>query len=62
MQIGKDIGFSVLTEGIETKKDLLQIKELGVQYGQGWHIGKPKNYVIYLIRHFFNQLSNIFIP
>ena len=40
MQIGKDIGFSVLTEGIETKKDLLQIKELGVQYGQGWYIGK----------------------
>ena len=42
MQIGKDIGFSVLAEGIETKKDLLQIIELGVQYGQSWYIGKPK--------------------
>ena len=42
MQIGKDIGFSVLAEGIKTKKDLFQIKELGVQYGQGWYIGKPQ--------------------
>ena len=62
MLIGKDIVFSALAEGIETQKDLLQIKELGVQYGQGWYYRKTTNYVIYLIRHFFNQLSNIFIP
>ena len=42
MQIGKDVGFSVLAKCIETKKDLLQIKELGVQYGQVRYIGKPK--------------------
>ena len=42
MLIGKDIGFSALAEGIETQKDLLQIKELGVQYGQGCYLGKPQ--------------------
>ena len=42
VEIGKNIGYSVLAEGIETKKDLLLIKELGVNYGQGWYVGKPK--------------------
>ena len=42
VEIGKSIGFSVLAEGIETKSDLLKAQKLGVQFGQGWFIGKPK--------------------
>ena len=42
VEIGNSIGFSVLAEGIETKNDLLKAKKLGVQFGQGWFIGKPK--------------------
>tara|TARA_A100001011_G_scaffold395200_1_gene489496 strand:- start:11971 stop:12963 length:993 start_codon:yes stop_codon:yes gene_type:complete len=42
VDIGKSIGFSVLAEGIENKSDLLQAKKLGVKFGQGWFIGKPR--------------------
>ena len=42
VKIGQDIGFKVLAEGIETKKNLITLKKLGVGYGQGWFIGKPE--------------------
>ena len=42
VEIGKSIGYSVLAEGIETKSDLLLAKKLGVEFGQGWFIGKPE--------------------
>ncbi len=42
VNIGNTIGFSVLAEGIETKKDLLSVRNLGVKYGQGWYIGRPE--------------------
>ncbi len=42
VEMGINIGYSVLAEGIEKKSELSLAKMLGVKYGQGWYIGKPK--------------------
>ncbi|OIU72453.1 EAL domain-containing protein [Rossellomorea aquimaris] len=36
-----ELGISVLAEGIERKEELAFCKEIGVNYGQGYLIGKP---------------------
>ena len=36
-----EMGFSLVAEGIETAKELATLRELGVGYGQGFHLAEP---------------------
>jgi EAL domain-containing protein (putative c-di-GMP-specific phosphodiesterase class I) len=36
-----DLGAVVIAEGVETASELDCLRELGVQYGQGFHLGRP---------------------
>ncbi len=38
----KGVGIKLIAEGIETDEELLQLISLGVDYGQGFLLGKPK--------------------
>lgn len=40
-EIAENTGSQVIAEGIETKSELLLIRELGIPFGQGYHIGRP---------------------
>ncbi|MGM0844361.1 MAG: EAL domain-containing protein [Bacillota bacterium] len=40
-RISRELGISVLAEGIERKEELQYCKSLGVDLGQGYYIGKP---------------------
>jgi sensor c-di-GMP phosphodiesterase-like protein len=31
----------VVAEGVETEADAAALRALGVDYGQGWHFGRP---------------------
>jgi diguanylate cyclase (GGDEF)-like protein/PAS domain S-box-containing protein len=35
------LGRTIVAEGIETAEQALALRELGVQCGQGWHLGRP---------------------
>jgi len=37
----KELGARVVAEGIETVEDAEALLALGVDYGQGWHYGRP---------------------
>lgn len=39
--VGRGCGAKVVAEGIETAEDAAALLELGVDYGQGWHFGRP---------------------
>jgi diguanylate cyclase (GGDEF)-like protein len=41
-EIAKKSGTTVIAEGIETKAELLLIRDLGVTLGQGYHIARPQ--------------------
>ncbi len=38
----KEIGTQVTLEGIETQAQFTIAKQIGVQYGQGYHLGRPR--------------------
>jgi EAL domain-containing protein (putative c-di-GMP-specific phosphodiesterase class I) len=38
---GHDCGSLVVAEGVETEQDAAALRGLGVDYGQGWHFGRP---------------------
>ncbi|MCI4440159.1 GGDEF domain-containing protein [Tibeticola sp.] len=40
-RIAEESGSRVIAEGIETQAELLLIKDLGIAYGQGYHIARP---------------------
>lgn len=40
-QIAENAGSRVIAEGIETEAEMLLIKDLGIAYGQGYHIARP---------------------
>lgn len=42
VEMARCSGVSVLAEGIETKGELATLIELGVAYGQGYFLGRPK--------------------
>lgn len=42
VEMARSSGISVLAEGIETKAELTTLIELGVTYGQGYFLGRPK--------------------
>jgi EAL domain-containing protein (putative c-di-GMP-specific phosphodiesterase class I) len=41
VRMAADIGASVIAEGIETEDELRALTDLGVPYGQGFHLGRP---------------------
>ena len=38
---GHDCDSQVVAEGVETEQDAAALRTLGVDYGQGWHFGRP---------------------
>jgi EAL domain-containing protein (putative c-di-GMP-specific phosphodiesterase class I) len=38
---GHDCASRVVAEGVETEQDAEALRVLGVDYGQGWHLGRP---------------------
>ena len=38
----KQTNTKIVAEGIETKQELDKLRELGIDYGQGYYLGKPK--------------------
>jgi EAL domain-containing protein (putative c-di-GMP-specific phosphodiesterase class I) len=44
MERADQLGIQVLGEGIETKEEWDWLRQLGVDYGQGYFIGKPQPY------------------
>ncbi|MBB5200313.1 EAL domain-containing protein (putative c-di-GMP-specific phosphodiesterase class I)/GGDEF domain-containing protein [Glaciimonas immobilis] len=43
-EIANKSGAVVIAEGIETQAELLLVRDLGIAYGQGYHIARPKEY------------------
>ncbi len=41
VQLGHTLDLDLVAEGIETADELAALKALGVQYGQGYHLGRP---------------------
>jgi EAL domain-containing protein (putative c-di-GMP-specific phosphodiesterase class I) len=41
VRLSHELGMEVLAEGIETKEQLEQIKEIGCDYAQGYYFYKP---------------------
>jgi EAL domain-containing protein (putative c-di-GMP-specific phosphodiesterase class I)/AmiR/NasT family two-component response regulator len=39
---GRESGASVLAEHVETEGQVTELRRLGVDYGQGYHLGRPK--------------------
>ncbi len=38
----KELGISSVAEGIEQQEEMDLCRQFGIDYGQGWHLGKPK--------------------
>jgi EAL domain-containing protein (putative c-di-GMP-specific phosphodiesterase class I)/GGDEF domain-containing protein len=41
VQMGRDLGYRVVAEGIETEDERALLAGWGCDYGQGWHFGRP---------------------
>jgi len=43
VNLSKALGFAIVAEGLETEQDIITLREMAVEYGQGYHIGKPQS-------------------
>jgi len=41
VSLGSSLGKKVIAEGIETKSQLEQLREMGCEAGQGFHLSRP---------------------
>ena len=41
IEFGRESGASVLAEQVESELQLIELRRLGVHYGQGYHLGRP---------------------
>jgi EAL domain-containing protein (putative c-di-GMP-specific phosphodiesterase class I)/ActR/RegA family two-component response regulator len=41
IEFGRESGASVLAEHVESELQLIELRRLGVDYGQGYHLGRP---------------------
>ncbi|HCT65448.1 MAG TPA: GGDEF domain-containing protein [Lachnospiraceae bacterium] len=55
----QDTNINLVAEGIETKEELKTIIELGVCYGQGYHIAKPQIELIDIAVDIKNTIKNL---
>ena len=44
VDLSKALGYSIVAEGLETEQHLNTLTELAVDFGQGWHVGKPQSF------------------
>jgi EAL domain-containing protein (putative c-di-GMP-specific phosphodiesterase class I)/AmiR/NasT family two-component response regulator len=42
IEFGRESGAAVLAEHVESELQLIELRRLGVQYGQGFHLGRPR--------------------
>ncbi|MEZ8585600.1 EAL domain-containing protein [Vibrio cyclitrophicus] len=54
LPIARDLNMQVVAEGVENERQHRILRDIGVDYGQGWHYGKPKT-IDHLWLHFLNQ-------
>ena len=43
VRLAKDLGMVSIAEGVETEDQLLRLKTLGCEYGQGFYLARPMN-------------------
>lgn len=43
VNLSKAFGYSIVAEGLETQQDVDTVREMGVHFGQGYHIDKPQS-------------------
>ncbi len=41
VEFGHGCGAQIVAEGVETASDAVRLRDLGVDYGQGWYFGRP---------------------
>ncbi len=41
VQLGHDLGYKIVAEGVETESELDLLADWGCDIGQGWHFGRP---------------------
>jgi EAL domain-containing protein (putative c-di-GMP-specific phosphodiesterase class I)/GGDEF domain-containing protein len=41
VQMGRDLGYRIVAEGVETEGERDLLAQWGCDYGQGWHFGRP---------------------
>ena len=41
VQMGRDLGYRMVAEGIETEAERALLTGWGCDFGQGWHFGRP---------------------
>ena len=41
VQLGRDLGLRVIAEGIEQPRQLIALREMGCDYGQGFLVARP---------------------
>ncbi len=53
VQMGRDLGYRIVAEGIETEDERALLAAWGCDYGQGWHFGRPMSAGVFagLVRH-----------
>ena len=42
IDFGREMGVAILAEGIESGAQCEELRRLGVRYGQGFHLGRPR--------------------
>ena len=47
VQMGRDLGYRIVAEGIETEAERDLLAGWGCDYGQGWHFGKPMPHAVF---------------
>jgi len=43
VNLSRAFGYSIVAEELETEEDVSTVREMGVDFGQGYHIGKPQS-------------------
>ncbi len=38
----QELGIAAVAEGIEQEEEMVACRQFGIDYGQGWHLGRPK--------------------
>ena len=51
IELAHALGFEMVAEGIEDGEALDALAQLGCDYGQGWHIGKPARWEEFVAKH-----------